>query len=73
MTAGDKVFFGSTEKQCEIEVVVIATDVHTFFGKATHLVDSANNIGHFQSSIDLCHLRNDVKNRAQDIIANFID
>ncbi|KHG08715.1 Peroxidase 15 [Gossypium arboreum] len=70
---GDKVFFGSTEKQCEIEVVVIATDVHTFFGKATHLVDSANNIGHFQSSIDLCHLRNDVKNRAQHIIANFID
>jgi H+-transporting ATPase len=22
--------------------------VHTFFGKAAHLVDSTNNVGHFQ-------------------------
>ncbi|KAH1128692.1 hypothetical protein J1N35_000070 [Gossypium stocksii] len=70
---GDKVFFGSTEKQWEIEVVVVATDVHTFFGKATHLFNSATNIGHFQNSIDPCHLRDDVKKRARDIIANFID
>ncbi|RWW18956.1 hypothetical protein BHE74_00048287 [Ensete ventricosum] len=33
---------------CEIEAVVIATGVHTFFGKAAHLVDSTNNVGHFQ-------------------------
>nr|XP_024362095.1 plasma membrane ATPase-like isoform X2 [Physcomitrium patens] len=45
---GDEVFSGSTCKQGEIEAVVIATGVHTFFGKAAHLVDSTNNIGHFQ-------------------------
>lgn len=28
--------------------MVIATGVHTFFGKAAHLVDSTNNVGHFQ-------------------------
>ncbi|GKU87161.1 hypothetical protein SLEP1_g1605 [Rubroshorea leprosula] len=46
--SGDEVFSGSTCKQGEIEAVVIATGVHTFFGKAAHLVDSTNNIGHFQ-------------------------
>ncbi|KAK8618994.1 hypothetical protein V6N13_132964 [Hibiscus sabdariffa] len=46
--AGDEVFSGSTVKQGEIEAVVIATGVHTFFGKAAHLVDSTNNVGHFQ-------------------------
>ncbi|XVE89177.1 hypothetical protein DITRI_Ditri19aG0129600 [Diplodiscus trichospermus] len=46
--SGDEVFSGSTVKQGEIEAVVIATGVHTFFGKAAHLVDSTNNIGHFQ-------------------------
>ncbi|XP_065866910.1 ATPase 9, plasma membrane-type [Euphorbia lathyris] len=45
---GDEVFSGSTCKQGEIEAVVIATGVHTFFGKAAHLVDSTNNEGHFQ-------------------------
>ncbi|XVF26504.1 hypothetical protein REPUB_Repub14bG0022200 [Reevesia pubescens] len=45
---GDEIFSGSTVKQGEIEAVVIATGVHTFFGKAAHLVDSTNNIGHFQ-------------------------
>ncbi|XP_042374870.1 plasma membrane ATPase 4-like isoform X3 [Zingiber officinale] len=45
---GDGIFSGSTCKQGEIEAVVIATGVHTFFGKAAHLVDSTNNIGHFQ-------------------------
>ncbi|KAL1207554.1 ATPase 6, plasma membrane-type [Cardamine amara subsp. amara] len=45
---GDEVFSGSTCKQGELEAVVIATGVHTFFGKAAHLVDSTNNIGHFQ-------------------------
>ncbi|KAI8017394.1 Plasma membrane ATPase 4 [Camellia lanceoleosa] len=46
--AYDEVFSGSTCKQGEIEAVVIATGVHTFFGKAAHLVDSTNQVGHFQ-------------------------
>ncbi|KAF5445762.1 hypothetical protein F2P56_034788 [Juglans regia] len=45
---GDEVFSGSTCKQGEIEAIVIATGVHTFFGKAAHLVDSTNQVGHFQ-------------------------
>ncbi|PNY11711.1 plasma membrane H+-ATPase [Trifolium pratense] len=45
---GDGVYSGSTCKQGEIEGVVIATGVHTFFGKAAHLVDTTNNVGHFQ-------------------------
>ncbi|KAG4932823.1 hypothetical protein JHK87_046825 [Glycine soja] len=45
---GSEVFSGSTCKQGEIEAIVIATGVHTFFGKAAHLVDSTNNVGHFQ-------------------------
>ncbi|KAG4961662.1 hypothetical protein JHK87_038295 [Glycine soja] len=45
---GDEIFSGSTVKQGEIEAVVIATGVHTFFGKAAHLVDSCNQVGHFQ-------------------------
>ncbi|KAL0284344.1 UNVERIFIED_CONTAM: ATPase 8, plasma membrane-type [Sesamum angustifolium] len=44
----EEVYSGSTVKQGEIEAVVIATGVHTFFGKAAHLVDSTNNVGHFQ-------------------------
>ncbi|RVX05164.1 ATPase 8, plasma membrane-type [Vitis vinifera] len=31
--------------------VVIATGVHTFFGKAAHLVDSTNQVGHFQKIV----------------------
>ncbi|KAG7985467.1 hypothetical protein I3843_03G026800 [Carya illinoinensis] len=45
---GDSVYSGSICKQGEIEAVVIATGVHTFFGKAAHLVDSTNQVGHFQ-------------------------
>lgn len=45
---GDGVYSGSTCKQGEIEAVVIATGVHTFFGKAAHLVESTTHIGHFQ-------------------------
>ncbi|KAL4602310.1 hypothetical protein ACB092_10G043900 [Castanea dentata] len=41
---GDSVYSGSMCKQGEIEAVVIAT----FFGKAAHLVDSTNQVGHFQ-------------------------
>ncbi|XP_024518818.1 ATPase 11, plasma membrane-type isoform X2 [Selaginella moellendorffii] len=45
---GDEVYSGSTCKQGEIEAVVIGTGVHTFFGKAAHLVDTTNQVGHFQ-------------------------
>ncbi|GFP80505.1 ATPase 4 plasma membrane-type, partial [Phtheirospermum japonicum] len=47
-SSGDGVYSSSTVKQDEIEGVVIATGVHTFFGKAAHLVDSTNQVGHFQ-------------------------
>lgn len=46
--AGDGVYSGSTCKQGEIEAVVIATGVHTFFGKAAHLVENTTHVGHFQ-------------------------
>ncbi|WOL19031.1 plasma membrane ATPase-like [Canna indica] len=45
---GDEVYSGSTCKRGEIEAVVIATGVHTFFGKAAHLVSVTNEFGHFQ-------------------------
>lgn len=50
---GDEVFSGSTCKTGEIEAVVIATGVHSFFGKAAHLVDSTVVVGHFQKVIML--------------------
>ncbi|KAK1381730.1 Plasma membrane ATPase [Heracleum sosnowskyi] len=46
--AGDGVYSGSTCKQGEIEAVVIATGVHTFFGRAAHLVENTTHVGHFQ-------------------------
>uniref|UniRef100_A0A0D9Z310 P-type ATPase A domain-containing protein n=1 Tax=Oryza glumipatula TaxID=40148 RepID=A0A0D9Z310_9ORYZ len=45
---GTIVFTGSTCKHGEIEAVVIATGIHSFFGKAAHLVDSTEVVGHFQ-------------------------
>ncbi|XP_019057508.1 PREDICTED: ATPase 10, plasma membrane-type isoform X4 [Tarenaya hassleriana] len=45
---GDQVFSGSTCKQGEIEAVVIATGLNTFFGKAAYLVNSTDVVGHFQ-------------------------
>ncbi|KAE8661840.1 Plasma membrane ATPase 1 [Hibiscus syriacus] len=45
---GDGVYSGSTCKQGEIEAVVIATGVHTFFGKAAHFVENTTHVGHFQ-------------------------
>eukprot|EP00268_Persea_americana_P061623 TRINITY_DN7799_c0_g1_i3.p1 TRINITY_DN7799_c0_g1~~TRINITY_DN7799_c0_g1_i3.p1 ORF type:complete len:409 (+),score=87.95 TRINITY_DN7799_c0_g1_i3:75-1301(+) len=43
---GGEVFSSSTCKQGEIEAIVIATGVHTFVGKAAHLVDRTNQVGH---------------------------
>ncbi|XP_071726822.1 ATPase 8, plasma membrane-type-like [Rutidosis leptorrhynchoides] len=45
---GNAVYSGSTCKQGEIEAVVIATGINTFFGKAAHLVENTNQVGHFQ-------------------------
>ncbi|XP_047941944.1 plasma membrane ATPase 2-like isoform X2 [Salvia hispanica] len=45
---GEAVYSGSTCKLGELEAVVYATGVHTFFGKAAHLVDTTNQVGHFQ-------------------------
>ncbi|KAF0891285.1 hypothetical protein E2562_009461 [Oryza meyeriana var. granulata] len=45
---GDLVFTGSTCKHGETEAVVIATGINSFFGKAAHLVDSTEVVGHFQ-------------------------
>ncbi|KAI8531097.1 hypothetical protein RHMOL_Rhmol11G0110800 [Rhododendron molle] len=56
---GDEVFSGSTSKHGEIEAVVIATGVHSLFGRAAHLVDSTEVVGHFQQVIyrlELFHL-----------------
>jgi P-type E1-E2 ATPase len=47
----DEVFSSLTVKKGEIEAVVIATGVHTFFGKVAHLVDSTNQVGHFQKCL----------------------
>lgn len=51
---GDGVYSGSTCKQGEIDAVIIATGVHTFFGKAAHLVENTTHVGHFQT---VCLLR----------------
>ncbi|KAG0572645.1 hypothetical protein KC19_VG113200 [Ceratodon purpureus] len=39
---GEAVYSGSICKQGEIEALVIATGIHTFFGKAAHLVDTTH-------------------------------
>ncbi|KAK8963128.1 Plasma membrane ATPase 1 [Platanthera guangdongensis] len=54
----DGVYSGSTCKQGEIEAIVIATGAHTFFGKAAHLVDSTNQVGHFQKASVLTAIGN---------------
>ncbi|KAE8732407.1 Plasma membrane ATPase [Hibiscus syriacus] len=45
---GDPLKIDQSALTGEIEAIVIATSVHTFFGKAAHLVDNTNNVGHFQ-------------------------
>jgi len=46
---GDEAFSGSIVKQGEIEAVVYATGIDTFFGKAAALIDEAEKSGHLQS------------------------
>ncbi|KAH9611895.1 hypothetical protein KSS87_002620 [Heliosperma pusillum] len=70
---GDGVYSGSTCKQGEIEAIVIATGVHTFFGKAAHLVDSTNQVGHFQKILNLAHNKSDIERRVHTIIDKFAE
>ncbi len=49
----DEVLLRSTCKQGEIEIIVIAIGVYTFLRNAAHLVDSMNNMGHFQMVLSL--------------------
>ncbi|KAK7843627.1 plasma membrane atpase 2 [Quercus suber] len=60
---GDGVYSGSTCKQGEIEGVVIATGVHTFFGKAAHLVETITHVGHFQQILNLAKNKSDIERR----------
>ncbi|KAJ6970359.1 hypothetical protein NC653_034832 [Populus alba x Populus x berolinensis] len=80
---GDGVYSGSTCKQGEIEAVVIATGVHTFFGKAAHLVDTTNQVGHFQKArryncymffiLNLAHNKSDIERRVHAVIDKFAE
>ncbi|KAH1248695.1 ATPase 4, plasma membrane-type [Glycine soja] len=70
---GDGVYSGSTCKQGEIEAVVIATGVHTFFGKAAHLVDTTNQVGHFQKILNLAHNKADIERRVHSVIDKFAE
>ncbi|KAG6550614.1 hypothetical protein Mapa_007867 [Marchantia paleacea] len=45
---GDIVYSGSTCKQGEVNALVTATGIHSFFGRAAHLVSSTHQEGHFQ-------------------------
>ncbi|TVU48761.1 hypothetical protein EJB05_00033 [Eragrostis curvula] len=58
---GDGVYSGSTVKQGEIEAVVIATGVHTFFGKAAHLI------------LHLAHNKSDIERRVHAVIDKFAE
>ncbi|WRX26461.1 Cation-transporting P-type ATPase [Theobroma cacao] len=74
-------------KHGEIEAVVIATGVHSFFGKAAHLVDSTEVIGHFQQDIyssssssspqyqilSLCREKNEIAGKVHAIIDKFAE
>ena len=53
---GDGVCSVSTCKQGAIEGLVIATGVHTLFGKAIHLVETITIIGHFQQIISVYYI-----------------
>ncbi|KAH0928244.1 hypothetical protein HID58_013971 [Brassica napus] len=70
---GSSVFSGSTCKQGEIEAVVIATGVHTFFGKAAHLVDSTTHVGHFQKILDMAHNKLEIKEKVHAKIDKFAE
>ncbi|KAL6068416.1 Plasma membrane ATPase, variant 2 [Balamuthia mandrillaris] len=47
--SGDEVFAGSTVKEGDINAVVYATGIRTFFGRAANLVSGTESHGHFQT------------------------
>ncbi len=49
--AGDVSYAGSIVKQGEMDALVIATAVHTFFGKTAQLVEDAKTKSHFQKAV----------------------
>ncbi len=48
---GDVAYSGSIIKQGEMEAMVCATGVNSFFGKTAKLVGSAGNVSHFQQTV----------------------
>jgi H+-transporting ATPase len=50
-TSGDAVFSGSIIRQGEIDALVYATGVNTYFGKTAQLVQEAHTVSHFQRAV----------------------
>jgi len=48
---GDDVYSGSVAKQGEMDGVVTATGMKTYFGKTAHLVEQAKSVSHFQRAV----------------------
>jgi H+-transporting ATPase len=48
MREGDSAMMGSTVTRGEIEAIVNATGSHTFFGKTAAMINSVDDVGHFQ-------------------------
>ena len=48
---GDEAYSGSVAKQGEMDGVVTATGMNTYFGKTAHLVEQAKTISHFQRAV----------------------
>ena len=49
--SGDDAYSGSIAKQGEMNAVVTATGMHTYFGKTAHLVEQAGTVSHFQRAV----------------------
>jgi H+-transporting ATPase len=49
--AGDSTYSGSIAKQGEMEAVVTATGMKTYFGKTAQLVEQAKSVSHFQRAV----------------------
>ena len=49
--AGGTIYSGSVIKQGEVDAVVTATGVDTYFGKTAQMVESAKTVSHFQKAV----------------------
>ena len=49
--AGDDAYSGSIAKQGEMDEVVVATGMKTYFGETAHLVEQAKTVSHFQRAV----------------------